>query len=531
MTANNGNQGLIQISGSNNENKLLIAESSGAQQSSQYTENNDKRSICWKYFEPFKVPKRGETTKCTIDRCNTKYIWRGSTSNLVGHLKTKHGITSMTAIQPTITKNNFRNFELDVNLPVIKFIVSSVLPFNIVDNLKYSGLVNQHITSSIIEKQIDKVYDRLFSQLKSKIQQAKSVMISISLIEIDYATDIMIMITYDWLTDDFEFRKILLHINDLDNFMNDNIFAGNINKALDKWELTNLKFINYRNNGKWSKENNNTPEMSNIITAIRNATSYLCRVVEFLKDNRTQRIMNNIQITEKISCDCEYYCIYHKIEFLALLEQPFKMLINDHNNSNDNFIRENVSKFRNVLLDNLPFSIFPELLRLFKPLEHVKVVTTKIFRDMLINAFNILNETSQYVVITNQNYWELESLKSFLIFLINSYLGLHQRVALFLDPNSKSIFINDSAVKKLVLDECQDYYSKIDNNSMQELAIGELEHYNTFPQVLIQEDDPCKWWQKSKHLYPGLATLAVKYLPLLIDDKEISLEKHYKFRD
>ncbi|CAG8719591.1 26741_t:CDS:2 [Gigaspora margarita] len=577
MAANNGNQDLIQIFDSNNENSLLVTENNGTQQSLQHIENNDKKSICWKYFEPFKVPKRGETTKCTINGCNAKYKWGGSTSNLVRHLRDKHGITPTAVIQPTITKNNFRNFELEVNLPVIKFIVSSGLPFNIVDNLKSSGLVNQHITSIIIEKQIDKVYDRLFSQLKSKVQQAKSVMISISLIEVDYGQDIMI--TYDWLTDDFEFRKILLHINDLKDV--NNLIDGGIDKVLDKWELTNLKFISCspyyldryedrsmlkgkkylcesrsmlkgknedtiicKNGGrgsylifyileKWAKENKYIQEMSNIITPIINFIDNRWSVTQFLEDYRVKRIINNDQFAEKIS----RHHNYHIIEFFALIEQPFKMLINDHSNSNDNYVRQNVNRFKSLLLDKIPFSIFPELLRLFKPLEHVKVVTMKNLRDMLINAFNILNETSQYVityqyVMTYQYYWELETLKSFLTFLINSYLDLHQRVGLFLDPHSKSIFINDSAVKKLVLDECQDYYSKIDNNSIQELANGELERYNKLPQVLINEDDPCKWWQKSKHLYPGLATLAVKYLPLLkLDDREASLENHNEFRD
>ncbi|KAF0504372.1 zinc finger bed domain-containing protein 4-like [Gigaspora margarita] len=524
MAANNGNQDLIQIFDSNNENSLLVTENNGTQQSRQRIENNDKKSICWKYFDPFKVPKRGETTKCTIDGCNAKYIWRGSTSNLVRHLRDKHGITSTTVIQPSLTNNNLKNFELEVNLPVIKFIVSSVLPFNIVDNLKSSGLVNQQITSSIIEKQIDKVYDRLFSQLKSKVQQAKSVMISISLI---YGDDIMI--TYDWLTDDFEFRKILLHINNLDDFTN-KIYDGGIDKVLDKWELINLKFISYSPNDlyllpgnmsvlkgknediiicenggrdsyliinslkKWAKENNYTQEMSNIITAIINVLDGdFWSVKNFLRDIRVQRIMNNDQIAEKISCDCHY----HKIEFLALIEQPFKMLINDHSNSNDNFIKENVSKFRSLLLDKIPFSIFPELLRLFKPLDHFGVVTMKNLRDMLINAFDILNETSQCViayryVMSYQQYLELETLKSFLTFLINSHPNLTKG---------------------------------------QELANGELEHYNKLPQVLINEDDPCKWWQKSKHLYPGLATLAIKYLPLLkLNDKEASLESQTNFK-
>ncbi|RIB12682.1 hypothetical protein C2G38_2100300 [Gigaspora rosea] len=343
-------------------------------------------------------------------------------------------------------------------------------------------------------------------------------MISINMIGLECWYDIVI--TYDWLTDDFEFHKILLYINDLDSFMNNDIFIDRIYKVLDKWELINLKFINccpyyldlyydrsmlkgknediiiYENRDncddlikhslkKWAKENNYTQEMSNIITAIINVLVF----------------DNNDQIVEKINCNC----IYHKIEFFASIGQPFKLL-----------------------LDKLPFSIFPKLLQLFKPLKHVKVITMKKLRDMLINAFNILNDNE----MTYQHYWELETLKSFLTFLINSYLDLHQRVGFFLDPNSKSIFINDSAVKKLVLDECQDYYSKIDNNSRQELANGELERYNKLPQVLINEDDPCKWWQKSKHLYPGLATLALKYLPLLkLDDKEVSLENHDEFKD
>ncbi|CAG8728012.1 25946_t:CDS:1, partial [Gigaspora rosea] len=413
MVANNGNQDLIQISDSNNEDSLLVTENKETQQSRQRIENNDKKSICWKYFEPFKVPKRGETTKCTIDGCNANYKWSGSTSNLVRHLRDKHGVTPTAVIQPSLTNNNLKNFESEVNLPVIKFIVSSGLPFNIVDNLKSSGLVNQQITPRIIKNQIDKVYDRLFSQLKSKVQQAKSVMISINMIGLECWYDIVI--TYDWLTDDFEFHKILLYINDLDSFMNNDIFIDRIYKVLDKWELINLKFINccpyyldlyydrsmlkgknediiiYENRDncddlikhslkKWAKENNYTQEMSNIITAIINVLVF----------------DNNDQIVEKINCNC----IYHKIEFFASIGQPFKLL-----------------------LDKLPFSIFPKLLQLFKPLKHVKVITMKKLRDMLINAFNILNDNE----MTYQHYWELETLKSFLTFLINSYLDLHQR--------------------------------------------------------------------------------------------------------
>ncbi|CAG8769567.1 28888_t:CDS:1, partial [Racocetra persica] len=73
-------------------------ENSEAHQSRKRSENNKKG--CWRYFEPFKVPKSGTKTRCTIAGCNTEYTWRGSTFNHVRHLKNKHNITkSPTSIQ------------------------------------------------------------------------------------------------------------------------------------------------------------------------------------------------------------------------------------------------------------------------------------------------------------------------------------------------------------------------------------------------------------------------------------------------
>ncbi|CAG8712395.1 10505_t:CDS:2 [Cetraspora pellucida] len=508
MTGRGIKRVLAQTSDSEDENNL-ITESSGAQQSRQHSDNNDKRSICWRYFNPFKVPKRGDITKCTIDGCNKKYTWSGSTSNLVKHLKTKHSIPSTTAIQSSLINNSFRNFE--IYLPVIKFIASSILPFDIVDNLKSSGLVHSQITPSIIANQISQVYNYLFSQLKSKVQQAKSAMLSISVVFIndeDIYEDAYIITACNWLTEDFVFHKIFMHMHIYDYFLDD---------------LAPIEdFV------KWAEKNTNVQEISDIITAIFNATQCLCSVVEFLNDERTLRTMNHIQNMKKISCKC----YYHKIEFLTLMEKPFKLLINNHSN-NDNFIRERIDQFKDLLLDKLPFSMFTKLLQLFKPLEHVKVVTMRNIRNLLLNAFNILNETSS-AQISYLIYFEGMVLISFLRFLIYSYLNLHQRVGIFLDPYSKSIFTNDAEVKKLVLDELQDYYSNIDNSfgnksneSIQYLVNYELDSYSNLPQFVCNEnDDTCKWWQNSKHRFPGLATLAIKYLPLLgLDDNDVPLKE------
>ncbi|CAG8730358.1 12937_t:CDS:1, partial [Gigaspora rosea] len=92
---------------------------------------------------------------------------------------------------------------------------------------------------------------------------------------------------------------------------------------------------------------------------------------------------------------------------------------------------------------------------------------------------------------------------------------------------------------KLVLDECKDYYSEISNSSginstktMEGLANEEIEYYISRSQLTYNEnEDLCKWWQMSKNIYPGLATLAIKYLPLLKLDDEVPLENLDKFMD
>ncbi|KAF0425095.1 hypothetical protein F8M41_006401 [Gigaspora margarita] len=209
------NQDSFQESNLNdNENNSTATNNSEAQPTKrQHLENNDKESICWKYFEPFKVPsENGTIAQCTISGCTQRYKWCGSTSNLVRHLKSKHDIfKSSTSLSSTTSTVNSINSEPEINLPLIKFIVSSGAPFSIVDNLKSAGFVNPVIelsTSSIIEDQINKAYNRLFLHLKLKAQQEKSITFSIHQAITDTRFDVSyIVITRNWLTKDFEFIK------------------------------------------------------------------------------------------------------------------------------------------------------------------------------------------------------------------------------------------------------------------------------------------------------------------------------------
>ncbi|CAG8679142.1 5190_t:CDS:1, partial [Scutellospora calospora] len=63
--------------------------------------NNDRKSICWKYFERIKDPRDGIVAKCKIPGCSTRYVWHGSISNLLAHLK-KHRKSKSSALTTSI---------------------------------------------------------------------------------------------------------------------------------------------------------------------------------------------------------------------------------------------------------------------------------------------------------------------------------------------------------------------------------------------------------------------------------------------
>ncbi|KAF0445386.1 hypothetical protein F8M41_003225 [Gigaspora margarita] len=568
MAGNKRNQDSFQTSNLNdNENNSIATNNSEAQPTKrQHLENNDKESICWKYFEPFKVPsENGTITKCTISGCTQRYKWCGSTSNLVGHLKAKHGITkSSTSISSTTSTINSINSEPEINLPLLKFIVSSGAPFSFVDHLKSAGFVNPVIelsTSNIIEDQINKAYDRLFLQLKLKAQQETSIMFSIhKTITNAIFNKSYIVITCNWLTKDFEHHKILLLVNEwYSELWEDNDFLGDIIDALEKWELTNLKFYSDYDNGhffdplwdwedeksqhfvqniiplrtnkndysddlaelirktlkKWTKGNTFSQE---IFEVINNATDNLCDVFDFLKNTEVQNAIQNmqtifsyptfidIQNAEKIKC-C---CIYHKMAFIKLMEKPFIQLVNNYNSYEVALIREKGKCFKELKLDSLPFSIFPKLLQLFKPLENItcsyRYRSMEEYVDLvdkiIINADNILRELQ-----FNDNL-EHKILKSFLVSLASfplCYDLYAKQLVLFLDPRSNP-----------------DEISNVDDlDKSTQAANKELECYINRQQSSLDGDiNPYEWWQGSKQMLPGLAALAREYLPTLTVDKE-----------
>ncbi|CAG8594520.1 9431_t:CDS:2 [Acaulospora morrowiae] len=538
---------LLHASDSEAEDYLMVTQSSETRQlKRKRSENNDRKSICWNYFEEPK--EMGAEIKCTIAGCTTKYTWHGSTSNLVSHLKTKHNITkpleSTSAIQSSSTNNNSIISELEINLPLINFIVSSLLPFSVVDDLKSAGLANSQIeqsSSNLIKIQTNEIYDHLFSQLILLAHQAKTIVVS-RYFSKKPCGEFYVVITYCWMNEDFDFHRILLSVKrffEKEKYEKNNI-SEYITSTIDKWKLANLRSIRcdnydikdvyfpkyeiYKDHPQNELLSNSLLSWKNSIATSNNIEKSFSNIfigTDELKE-KLQNIkaiipstINDIETAEKIKCHCDYHCI----EFIRLMEQPIRSLV-------DTEIGEFCNEY---LLNYLPFSIFPKLLDLFRPLEHSGndfdyCLSRKDFRDILVNIVNALYEPPQIIDLEHDRI-----LKSFLSSFISYFLGNKDTcIGLFLDPRLKSSsksshFFDD--IREYALNSCQEYYLEytVSNSNLdkteQESAKDELNHYIGCSFILTNENkDLCEWWKKSKLVFPGLANLAREYFPALLVD-------------
>ncbi|RIB04201.1 hypothetical protein C2G38_2223009 [Gigaspora rosea] len=574
----------------------------------QRLEDDDKESICWKYFE---VPKEyGAITKCTIPGCTKQYKWCGSTSNLVGHLKTKHDITK-DSIHITSTNDSEPEANLVGHLKTKHEIINSSIPLTLTGSFKSEiclrligiivsfgefSIVDNLPTSNIIKEQINKAYNNSFLQLKSKAQQEKTTIISVNKIII--ADKSYVIITCCWLTENFEFHKILLLAKEWYSHTNKNEdIYGDIIKALEKWKLTNVKFYIYDNISyvdffgrlyyrdkqkyrnlipnvlkrrknrekdyfndleylihssleKWTRENVNTQGMYDTIKVIRNAVIEIYNVVNFLKNKDVQQeienmkkkqmfsdsTINDIRNAEEIRTCSKSRCTYHNIAFLKLMEEPFIQLVSNNRNAfiREQVIREQGKRYRELMLDSLPFSIFSIfsiLLHVFKPLKHKTcscdtVISTEEYMDLVdeivFNADNMLRN------LPSNNDLEYKIIKSLLI-SIPSYNGLLiEQLALFLDHHSKPDEIS-GVIKKCARKNSQAHYLKniCSDNLYKSIdaANNELEYYIKRPPLPLDCNiNSYKWWEGSKHMLPGLAALARECLPTLTTDRDDSIK-------
>ncbi|CAG8645856.1 3254_t:CDS:2 [Gigaspora margarita] len=488
------------------------------------TGSKSGRSFCWKYFEPY-PETMGIETKCKFPGCTTKYTWRGSTSNLKGHLKKIHKIVETT--KPVQKPNN--NPALDINLPLIKFIVTSNQSFNVVNDMVSTGFVNKPYqipaTTLKIEEQINKTYDKLFSRLKQMIQSAESVALAIHIWDIDdkecFGKTFM-EVTCHWLTNDFKIHRILLCMTE---FNSSNSMADKyIEQIQEKWELTNYEFITTDfyaeavfsefsefSNHKYIRNafhflesllptcleqclNVENQSILERIGEIKNKIDGIQDVIEILKEEEAQEKLSALpggsiifdigKIIER-----KWSSIYFGLKYIVSMEQQINSLVSSWCSDKDDYVKSKGNDLKALLPDSLQFKILSKLSQIFEPLESVEGIMdncdyltinvmhsifAKTVNGIKYRADNIKNKLESATgnnleiniirTITDSIYNFLNTPNYFDVFFYTDTAADVGNVASLLDPRFKLTYSSKKA-EKFVQKECENFYSNQSKNT------------------------------------------------------------------
>ncbi|CAG8445508.1 5232_t:CDS:1 [Scutellospora calospora] len=464
------------------------------------TGSTNGRSFCWKYFKPY-PETMGIETKCTFPGCSTKYTWRGSTTNLKRHLEKIHKIIkSSTQVQSTNI-----NSGSEINLPLVKFIISSNQSFNVVNHMVSAGFLNkpyQIPTTLEIEDQINKTYDKLFLKLKQMIQYAESVSLAIHVWCIDsenFIEKTYVEITSHWLTKDFKIHKILLCMKEFDNDIT--LTDRYIEQVIKKCELTGSKFIT--TNFGVEDELSVSPEFNNLEYII-NATEFLESLLSTCLDQclniENQDILKKIEEIKKIIeeipdiikvlkeeeaqeelqkslddsiifdigriIEGKWSFTYFGLKYIVLMEKQINNLVSNWCSDRD----ENIESIGNDLEELLPnasqFKLLSKLSQIFEPLELVEKIMndydyltinfmqsilTELINKIKLKAINIRNElrsvgdileSDTILAIIDSIYNFLNTPNYFQTFFYDR-TALIGNMASLLDPRFKSTYSSE----------------------------------------------------------------------------------------
>ncbi|CAG8797618.1 35656_t:CDS:2, partial [Gigaspora margarita] len=168
-----------------------------------------------------------EKARCKFDEYDTEYLWQGSTSNLITHLRDIHNITK----ESLVNKSKIKVQQQTIQQPI--YLVK-------IDNFRLLiKSFNSHFKVPCVNTIKMTIFDTYTLATKQIIDFISKSSDTVSLtfdIWSSRAHDSYLRITCHWLTDSFELHEIVLEIGELDDYC-----ATDIVDAVQQLGVTNVK--------------------------------------------------------------------------------------------------------------------------------------------------------------------------------------------------------------------------------------------------------------------------------------------------
>ncbi|CAG8722449.1 6851_t:CDS:2, partial [Gigaspora rosea] len=361
--------------------------------------------------------------KCSIKGCQTEYVWHGSTTNMINHLRDVHHITKMSLHNKTadeLKKSSQQTLETMLLKPyppakqqkltqdVLRLFISCTLPLYLVENKNFRTFLHSFDPRykppcvNTLKNEIANGTNHTTQVIKNMIHsQANTILLTFDLWT-SRAHDSYLGVTCHWISDEFRMYDLTLSVVEIGAYKTAGDIVDSIEPLLEEFSIEGDKILSITtDNGsnvkaavtRLSASLSLSTPIANIFCAahtlqlsvetglvvVQNLITKCKALISLMSGEKKRKQLREAQIRVGIlntnvvdvitDVATRWNSTYMALERLVELERPIKWLANDLENSNNNDNRRDGTNIRDKLLTNEEFSIARELVNLLSPFD------------------------------------------------------------------------------------------------------------------------------------------------------------------
>jgi len=402
-----------------------ITDSHIAKRTKLSNKDNFIKSFFTFYEQPGHKPEDKSTTKlkCSIKGCQTEYVWHGSTTNMINHLRDVHHITKMSLHNKTadeLKKSSQQTLETMLLKPyppakqqkltqdVLRLFISCTLPLYLVENKNFRTFLHSFDPRykppcvNTLKNEIANGTNHTTQVIKNMIHsQANTISLTFDLWT-SRAHDSYLGVTCHWISDEFRMYDLTLSVVEMGAYKTAGDIVDSIEPLLEEFSIEGDKILSITtDNGsnvkaavtRLSASLSLSTPIANIFCAahtlqlsvetglvvVQNLITKCKALISLMSGEKKRKQLREAQIRVGIlntnvvdvitDVATRWNSTYMALERLVELERPIKWLANDLENSNNNDNRRDGTNIRDKLLTNEEFSIARELVNLLSPFD------------------------------------------------------------------------------------------------------------------------------------------------------------------
>ncbi|CAG8841213.1 18793_t:CDS:2, partial [Gigaspora margarita] len=454
--------------------------------------------------------------------CQTQYIWHGSTTNLVKHLRDVHHITKMSlehsstedlkfsqqTIEATLSKPYSALKQRKLTREIITFFISCTLSLSLIENKNFHTLLNS-FDPRYKPPCVNTIKNEIINGTKHTTQIIKHMLTQTNTVSLTFdlwtsrAHDSYLGVTCHWISDEFHIYDLILGVIEMGAYKTADDIINSIEPMLEEFGLEGSKILSITtDNGSNVKLAVTqllarlllSDPIANIFCAahtlqlsveagleVAHSLLIKCKaLISLLSGEKKRKQLREAQVRVGIlkvnivdvitDVATRWNSTYMALERLTELERPIKWLTNDLENSDNNDYRRDGANIRDKLLSNEEFKVVQALVELLCPFDKA----TEILSGSNYATLSIMVPTIEELIYrlnhSNSNFDIVNEVKEEILSNLTSRWSLPHDYGMYaslLDPRFKNLSFCSYTLKQRTIEGLRNQFNELSESTSQ----------------------------------------------------------------